>query len=61
MAGRKPLLTVPAVRAIRREYDAAKAAGRRPRLAQFQRRYDFSSTNTVHQIAARKTYKWVRP
>lgn len=60
-AGRKPLLTAPAVRLIRRVYDDAKASGRRPRMAPLQRRYGFASTNTMHEIATRKTYKWVRP
>ena len=60
-AGRKPLLTAPAVRVIRREYDTAKAADRRPKMAQFTRRYGLASATAVHQIAVRMTYKWVRP
>ena len=60
-AGRQPQLTAPAVRLIRRVYDAAVAAGRRPKMMQFTRRYGFASPTAVHQIARRQTYKWVRP
>lgn len=56
---RQPQLTAPAVRLIRREYDAAKAAGRRPKLTPFARRYRMAKS-AVWQVANWVSYKWVR-
>lgn len=63
MAGRPPRLTVPAIRLIRRMYDARKAAGRQKQKDNWRkpmcRRYDISNS-ALHQICARQTYRWVQ-
>lgn len=58
-AGRPPRLTVPAVLAIRREYDTARAAGRRPRAIRFADRYGMNR-NAISLIGLRLTYRWVQ-
>jgi len=58
MAGRRPMFTEAAIRAMRRAYDTAVARGERPNLKPFWTRYDVHPS-TVSQICLRETYRWV--
>jgi hypothetical protein len=58
LSGQKPRLTEAAVRLIRREYNEAIRAGRRPKLRPFCERYNMCHS-ALSQLCARTTYKWV--